>query len=194
MGHHKQRHAAAAQVAFEPLDDGDVEVVGGLVKDEQVGLRGDGAGDGEAFALSARQVCHGIALVHVQPHLSQQTLEQQGAVGVPRQLGTGRGDRCPVGKRRLLLEQYGAYARASSHRARVGAVKARDDAQHSALARAVFGYYADFVALVDTEGDILKKHAVANTLGQLLNLHVYHKSILLLYPRKQYAFVMCKSS
>ena len=38
---------------FEPLDAGQVEVVGGLVEEEDVGLLGEGEGDGEAFFPAA---------------------------------------------------------------------------------------------------------------------------------------------
>ena len=53
--HHEQRGGAAREVVLEPLDEGKVEVVGGLVEDEHVGGADEHIGQGYALELSARE-------------------------------------------------------------------------------------------------------------------------------------------
>ena len=54
---HDQRGAAELllEIGFQPLDAGEVEVVGGLVEEEQVGLAEEKAREGEARALAAAE-------------------------------------------------------------------------------------------------------------------------------------------
>ena len=49
----------APQVAFEPVDGDDVEVVGGLVEEEEVGLGEEDAGEGHAHAPAAGEGVEG---------------------------------------------------------------------------------------------------------------------------------------
>ena len=53
MGDDEEAEGGLREVVFEPLDALDVEVVGGLIEQEQVGLLDQAAGDGEAFAPAA---------------------------------------------------------------------------------------------------------------------------------------------
>jgi hypothetical protein len=72
VGHHQQRHAAALQIAFQPFDHINVEVVGGLVENQQLGLVDHHFGESHALHLSARQLTDG--LVHIDDFQLRQCL------------------------------------------------------------------------------------------------------------------------
>ena len=55
MGDDDAGEAGGAQGTFEPLDAFEVEVVGGLVEQQDVGLGDHGLGDGEALAPAAAE-------------------------------------------------------------------------------------------------------------------------------------------
>ncbi len=60
VGNHEQRLVASLQEALEPLYHLQVQVVGGLVKYEQIGLSDEHIGQGHTLLLSARQLPHGL--------------------------------------------------------------------------------------------------------------------------------------
>ena len=53
MRHDQRGERASAQLGLEELDRADVEVIGGLVEEEQVGLREQRRSQGDALALAA---------------------------------------------------------------------------------------------------------------------------------------------
>ena len=55
VGDDEEAETGLREIVFQPFDAVDVEVVGGLVEQEQVGLLDQAAGDGEAFAPAAGQ-------------------------------------------------------------------------------------------------------------------------------------------
>ena len=59
MRHEDHGGVEAREVALEPFERGDVEVVGGLVEEEQVGIAGEGAGKRRAGQLAAREAREG---------------------------------------------------------------------------------------------------------------------------------------
>ena len=52
---HEQGRLRPLQICLEPLDSGDIEVVGRFVENKEVGLGHDKARNGKTFALAARQ-------------------------------------------------------------------------------------------------------------------------------------------
>ena len=56
MGDQHQGTAEARQVALQPLDAVGIEVVGGLIEQQHIGVGHQGRGQGEPFAVSAREV------------------------------------------------------------------------------------------------------------------------------------------
>ena len=58
MGDHEQRCVGAAQKLFEPLGHIDVEVVGRLVEDEEIGLGNEHIGQGQPLQLASREFSH----------------------------------------------------------------------------------------------------------------------------------------
>ena len=60
MGDHEERLIAATEESFEPLNHLEVEVVGGLVEDEQLGFSDEYVGKCHTLALAARELRHGL--------------------------------------------------------------------------------------------------------------------------------------
>ena len=56
MGHHQQCGARTLQVVLKPLDSGDIQVVGRLVKNQEIRLRDNGPRQRQTLALTARKV------------------------------------------------------------------------------------------------------------------------------------------
>ena len=56
MSDHQNRHSISRQVVLEPFNHVNVEVVGGLVKDEEIGLVDKDFCQCHSFDLSARQL------------------------------------------------------------------------------------------------------------------------------------------
>lgn len=56
MGDHQQGGGGAFEISFEPFDHIEVEVVGGLVKQEKIGVADEHLGQSQPFLLSARQL------------------------------------------------------------------------------------------------------------------------------------------
>ncbi|GAC1633239.1 MAG: hypothetical protein NVS9B14_07640 [Candidatus Acidiferrum sp.] len=55
----RNEHECAAefeQAFFQNFEGGDIEIVGRLVEEEDLGLHGEGAGDGDALLLAAAQL------------------------------------------------------------------------------------------------------------------------------------------
>ena len=58
VGHHQQGEGGGGQPVFKPLDGAQVQMVGGFVKQQHVGLFDEDAGQGHALALPARELAH----------------------------------------------------------------------------------------------------------------------------------------
>ncbi len=158
MGHDQQgavvRRPAGPQVPRQPGDALHVEVVGGLVEQEDVPVADQDGRERHAAALTTREVTH---------------------AGVPRDVGDEAGDDVAdlrvagpdvlvglahdaVTHRGLLVEVVGlvqdahAHPAAAGHPARVGGRAPGEQAQQARLAVAVAAHDADAVPLVDAEG------------------------------------------
>ena len=67
MGDQQQRSAKAAEVALEPLHRFGVEVVGGLIHQQGIGVGEQGGGDRHPLAISPREIAHfGIKVINTQ--------------------------------------------------------------------------------------------------------------------------------
>ena len=104
MGDDQRGAAIAGQAFFQLLDGGDVEMVGRLVHEQDVGVTGKAAGDGRPAQLAARQA-RGIGL-GVEAHLRQLGL---GAIAVFQSVG-GKIDQRGIGREVRLLGDEGRHA------------------------------------------------------------------------------------
>ena len=63
VGHHQDGKVGLGQVFFQPLNHVEVQVVGGLIEDQKIGVGQDHAHQGEAFFLSARKRPHRLGMI-----------------------------------------------------------------------------------------------------------------------------------
>ena len=81
----------------------------------------------------------------------------------------GLDNRHPRGEHGRLLKKACAEPVGENHRAGVGVLPSGEDAEESALARAVLGDDANLLALVNSERHVGEEHAVAVALRQLFD-------------------------
>ena len=60
MGDHQQCAVAAAEIAFEPLNHFEVEMVGGLIENKEIRFGDQYVGKGYTLLLSTAQLPHGL--------------------------------------------------------------------------------------------------------------------------------------
>ncbi len=70
MSNHQQRHIGLSQVFFQPFDHCDIQMVGGLIKNEEVGFIKQHKGQGYPLTLTARK-CSDRLIQLVNVELSQ---------------------------------------------------------------------------------------------------------------------------
>ena len=148
-----QRAAGAEQELFEPADRVDVEVVGRLVEQQDVGVADQGLGQQDA-PLHARGEIHEPG-VGVQVHPGDDRIDP--VVGTRRRaellepLGHLVGDRAALSLGHLLRKEGDAQALLADHLALVGRDLASKEPQQRALALAVAAQKADALAPLDLQ-------------------------------------------
>ena len=179
---HQQGAAAAFQIALQELNGFDVEVVGGLVHDQEVGVERQHLADGHALHLASREFSH--LPVRVRQAEGGQQLPEPLEKCRPSVFVEAGGVAAAVvehlleyaesgGEVIVLLEEGYADVLEEHHPpSRVGAVLAREYAQQGGLSGAVGGDQGDLVALVDVEAYMLEKHFRAVGLRDVLYLEI----------------------
>ena len=166
-------HAGEGRVGeqlLEPEDAFEIQVVGGLVEEEQVGLADQFAGDGEA-ALPAAGERFGAQAAIGEAGAAQRLVDARGAFQIVEVLaGDGVGDDLVDG---VALGEFGvlrhvADARVAAHGdgAGIGLELAGEDPEQGGLARAVAADQAEALAFGDAERDVLEQQAGAEGFGE----------------------------
>ncbi len=154
MADEEQRALEAQQHLLEPFDGRQVEVVGGLVQQQQIGIAGQRPGQGRAPALAARKP-GGIAR-----SVEAEAVEEGGdpmrrCPLVPR---GGRGDEIRQARKaaefRLLGQHAHTEARLQEAAAGIDLHAAGQDLQDGRFARAIGAHQRDPLAAPDAEIDI----------------------------------------
>ena len=181
VGDHEEGAARTFQVVLEVFDGVDVEVVGRLVEDQEIGLGGEDLGDGHAFDFAAGEGAHlrlGVeaelredaddAVFVVELPLGVEMLQEGFAAG--EHLLEQRGFRVEV----VVLFQEGDADLLEEFDLAAGVrfVLAGQDAHQRGLARAVGGDQGDLVAFVHVEADVVEKDFRPVRLGNVLDLEV----------------------
>ena len=196
VAHHDQRPRVALQVGLQPRGRLEIEVVGRLVQQQQVGLDEERGSERDPHAPAAGEVGE-RHLLHrlVDAEAGEQArsprrcrvradLREPGLdLGAARALGVLRlGDQggallvgCEHGgarrlrpARHLLVDQpHGKPARAQD-RALVGLEPARDEAQQGRLAAAVAPHQPEPLAGADLRGHALEEQAPVDAVGDVL--------------------------
>ena len=132
--HEQERHAAPDEEVLHPLDGGDVEMVGGLVEQQQVGLAHEGAGQQRLALAPARgggKRSIGVE-AEVQQHRLHLVVHVPGARGVQRavqpvefaQRGVAGVRLHPVARLVIAREEPPGFAQARRHHVEDGALEA----------------------------------------------------------------------
>jgi hypothetical protein len=142
-----QAAAQAGQLGFQPFDGGEVEMVGGLVQQQQVGRRGQGAGQRGAAGLAAGE--GGGAFLAGQAQGAQQGERAVGVVG-RAEAGFAIGQRGRRGAEiGLLREVADGDAGLAEHSAFLGLQQVGGNLQQRGLDAAGAAYQAEAVAGAD---------------------------------------------
>ena len=146
----------AAEPVFQPIDCGDVEVVGRLVEQQQVGLRSQRAGEGCAAAFPAAGAVRRAA--HVDAELPGDRFDFMARWSVrPRQREIHQ--RIVAGEERILLKHHDPGAGLDRALALVRLDLARDQPQHGGLARAVATDQGQPITRADRQAEIAEQPA-----------------------------------
>ena len=156
MADEHQRAGESQQQLFQPLDGGQIEMVGRLVQQQQVGVAGQRSRQGCAPALAARK------LGRVARTIEAETIEQ-GCHPVGRR-AIGRheiGERAKAGEVRLLRQHADGKPRLDEARAAIEIHLAREQAQDRRFAAAIGAHQGHALAARDRETDIAEQRAAA---------------------------------
>ncbi len=156
--HHERLRAQLRQVARQPPDDLDVEVVGRLVEHQHVVAGQQHRGQRHPAPLTAAEIAH----LAVQADVGEQVLDHRPGVGFrrPDVVGTASDDHVPDrgvrGEVVGLVQVAHGQARGVGDAARIGRSGRRQHLQQRRLAVAVAADDADRLALVDAEADAVR--------------------------------------
>ncbi len=135
MADDHQSGAALAKILFQPLDGGQIEMVGWLVEQQNVGIGGERAGERSAAGFAAGQVA-GVFRAGQAEFLDQ--IAGEVMVVLVGQPAFDKGERCVVaGKIRLLRQIAHHRARLHEDSAAVGLDQFGGDFQQGRLAGAI---------------------------------------------------------
>ena len=172
MAHRHEGLGLARQQLLEPEDAVDVEVVGRLVEQQQLGLAHQLARDGEPLLPAARERLRLLRLVreagpsHRDGDLAVALVRVEPLVR--ERLAQHRADARARLERGVLRHVADAQALACGARARRRRLEASEDLQQRRLARAVRAHEADVVVLEDAEREALEERRRAEGLAELL--------------------------
>jgi hypothetical protein len=175
----EQRSAPSREVARQPVHALDVEVVGGLVQQQQLGRIEQQTRQRHAPALPAGESCHGS--VHalgeaLDRDAAEQPVEHAAKrpVGRPFALGATAderlADRGPLVELVALTEQRRADIAGARERPRVRSLDTGDQAQERRLPAAVLPDHADPLGARHAERHSAQNRAAAITLLDILQI------------------------
>ena len=162
MGHDDQAPAERAQLVLEPGHGGQVEVVGGLVEDQELGRVGQDPGQRHPLGLAARE---GVHLRLGGPGHAQAV---EGGLGLPA--SADRPGHRPRRQDGDLLEEADPRAPPAPNLAGVGEVHPGHDSEQRRLARAVDADHADAVPVGHRQREALEEDPVRPSYGDVLEI------------------------
>ena len=168
MADQHQRAATGFQFAFQPFNGGDVQVIGRLIQQQDVGPGRQGAGQRRAPRFAARQ--GGGIFRAVQTQMAEQVI---GAVGIVMQIQPRLDEFAGGSKARhvgFLRQVAHDGAGLDKHRAAVGFRQAGRDLHQGGLARAVAPHQADAVSHLDAEIGAVEQLLAAKGDGNVLQV------------------------
>ena len=167
--HHEQRLVATGEKAFKPLDHFEVEVIGGLVEDEEVGVGDECVSQCYAFLLSAAELPH--RLVEVGDfQLRENLFRLQYFLFVALMIETGLEHGFALVEPRRLNQTGHPQSVAIDHLASVSPLLAHEDGEQGGLARSILRNKAHALPFSNGEGDVFEEYFRAEPLGEVLHV------------------------
>ena len=167
VGDHQQRLTSTGKIALEPFNHLKVEMVGGFVEDQQIGLREQNIGQGHTLLLTTGQLSHGLLKV-ADLQLRQHLFRAQHLFWIPLMVEAGIEHALLRVEHGRLLQHAHLQVATEDDTAAVVTLLAREHGEQRRLARTVLGYQAHLLSLSNGEADILEEHQRAKRLGQVL--------------------------
>ena len=169
MSHHEQRLVTPLQIALQPLYHLQVQMVGGLVKDDKVGFRQQHVGQCHTFLLSTRKLSHGLLQI-ANLQLCQHLLGLQDFLWITLMVkACVKYALLRVEHGRLLQHPY--FQVTTEHNVTtVVTLLTREYRQQCRLTRTVLGYQSHLLAFADGEADVAEQRQGAERLRQMLHV------------------------
>ena len=167
MCDHEQRLVASVEESLQPLDHLEVQVVGGLVEYQQVGLGDEHVGQCHALLLSAAELTHGLLQV-AYLELCQDLLRLEYLLLVALMVETGIEHRVVGLECGCLFQESHLEVAPEDDVSAVVSLLAREYREQRGLTRAVLGDESHALSLSNRERDILEQHRRAKRLGEVL--------------------------
>ena len=168
MAHRHGREGRVGEQFFQPLDPGQIQVIGGLVQQQHIGLADQGFGDGQALAPSAGQRCR-FGVEALEPGSAGQFAQSAfalGLIGMGRRSWRSRALRGPTAP-----AQSASPAARRRRRARLRTASSPESGdlagqqrQQRRFSRAVGPDQPDAVAILNGEGDVAEQRQAPNCL------------------------------
>ena len=172
VGHHQQGFVATVQIALQPLNHLEVQVVGRLIEYQQVGIGNEHVCQRHTLLLSAAQLPHGLLQV-AYLQLCEHLLGLQHLLGVALVVETGIEHALVGVKVGCLFQHAHTQVTTEDDVTLVIALFARQDRQQGALTRTVLGYQTYLLPLGYRKTQIAKQHQRAKRLGEVLYVQVW---------------------
>ena len=162
MRDHQQRHARLGEKLLQPFHHLHIQVVGGLVKNQEIRLMQKYQCQSEAFHLSARKFINTLLQI-VQCKTGQVLPRFQVLffVQIGQQVGNSRS--CGIYGKLLQVADFQVVG--IGYRPRIGRLLPYQNLQHGGFARSIRGNQRGFVAFLDAKGDISEQSLDSERLG-----------------------------
>ena len=175
MGDEQEAAREAGQERFEPLDAGDVQVVGGLVQQEHVGLGRERAAQQRSPPLPSRERLERRARVELEERAKSLDGVFGLAVSVPTgadhvRHGPGEPAREPLG------EERHPDPRLAGHHAAGRLERPGQDREQRGLALAVASEQTDPLSSLDLDGRVFEERSAAEGDTEILGAEQRHGS------------------
>ena len=158
MSDHEQGQAAGSEIILQPLGDLHVQVVGGLVQNQEIGLLHQCLGQCNPFGLASGELVYRfVKMEHAQFCKQLAGTQQFLVIGLRATCGQHVG---ALGEYRGLHQIGGADVTAERDGAAAVIGMSGNHVQQGALALSVTCYKTHFLALVDIERKIIKNYTV----------------------------------
>ena len=172
VGHHQNGQPLFAEEVLQPFDHGDVEVVGRLVEQQQVGVVDEYAAQRHFLLFAAAEGVHGTIHEFVDLQAGEHFADALFKVpGFHVLRAFGRFDKTAyrlVGVEVGILGQIGHLGVATEgDLAAVGQFLAGDDVEQGAFAVSVAGDEGGLLSGVDAEADVFEQQLVAKRFGEV---------------------------